>query len=531
MPRIVVFTGDLSFAVCKGIVELDRRIADVDWLIVRHSPRRTLRQLVRNQLRNLRRNGWRWLVHQCAAVFSRLASASPADDAAADLSRPGSEYLLERVLARPNVASFATPDIHGDDALASIRDFAPDIGLSLATPILKEALFSIPRLGTLNLHKGKLPDYRGMPPAFWELWNGETQLGCTVHHINAGLDKGDIVAQTTIPRQRYSTLKGLQLMLDEVGIDLTVDAVKTVLAGEASSQRQPSGGRTYTKPTLEQDAELRRRLSSALPGQRNPVLRFAKNAYLFVLLLAGRAWLAVFSKAPTVTVVLYHRVSDELRDSLTTGIEQFDQQMALIGKYCHPLSIDQVINGQFPPKVTKPLVCVTFDDGYKDNYSNAVPLLLRHRIPAAFFVSTGLIGTEREFPHDKGKHPERIANMSWDDLRGMKTSGFSIGSHTVSHIDCASAPVDAVQHELSDSLQQLRTELSLREVILAYPFGGRQHMTPQRLEMVKLAGYVGCLSAYGGFNRGAVDRYNVLRCGVNWGFSDLAFRCRIAGVR
>jgi peptidoglycan/xylan/chitin deacetylase (PgdA/CDA1 family) len=531
MPRIVVFTGDLSFAVCKGIVELDRRIAEVEWLIVRHSPRRTLRQLVRNQTRNLRCNGWRWLVYQGAAVFSRLTSAPRENDAVVDLSRPGSEYLLERVLARPNVAFVSTLDIHGDDALASIRGFAPDVGLSLATPILKEALFSIPRLGTLNLHKGKLPDYRGMPPAFWELWNGETQIGCTIHHINAGLDKGDIVAQTTIPRQRYSTLKGLQLTLDEVGIDLTVEAVKTVLAGEARSQPQPPGGRTYTKPTLEQVAVLRRRLANALPGQRNLVRSLSKNAYLFVLRLTGRAWLALFSKAPTVTVVLYHRVSDELRDSLTTGIEQFDRQMALIAKYCHPLTIDQVINGQFPLKVTKPLVCVTFDDGYKDNYSNAVPVLLRHRIPAAFFVSTGLVGTAQEFPHDRGKHPERIANMSWDDLRSMTASGFSIGSHTVSHIDCASAPVDIVQHELRDSLQQLRTELSLHDVILAYPFGGRQHMTPERLEWVKLAGYVGCLSAYGGFNRGAVDRYNVLRCGVNWGFSDLAFRCRIAGVR
>jgi peptidoglycan/xylan/chitin deacetylase (PgdA/CDA1 family) len=531
MPRIVVFTGDMSFAVCKGIVELDRRIAGVEWLIVRHSPPRTLTKLIRNQLRNLRRNGWRWLVYQGSEAFSRLPATLAANDAVVDPTRPGSDYLLERVLARPNVAWISTPDLHNADTLARVRGFAPDVGLSLATPILKEALFGIPRLGTLNLHKGKLPEYRGMPPAFWELWNGETQIGCTVHYINAGLDKGDIVSQTAIPRQRYSTLKALQLTLDEVGIELTVEAVVAVLAGDAKPLSQPSGGRTYTKPTLGQIEILRRRLADALPGPRSPARTFAKNAYLFMLLLAGRAWLRLFSKTPTVTVVLYHRVSDELRDSLTTGIEQFDRQMALIGRFCHPLTIDQVVNGQFPPHASKPLVCVTFDDGYKDNYSNAMPLLLRHRIPAAFFVSTGFVGTEREFPHDMGKLPERVANMSWDDLRAMKASGFSIGSHTVSHIDCASAPADVVQGELRDSLQQLRSELSLRDVILAYPFGGRQHMTPERLEWVKHAGYVGCLSAYGGFNRGSVDRYNVLRCGINWGFSDLAFRCRIAGLR
>ncbi len=521
----------MSFAVCKGIVELDRHIADVKWLIVRHSPPRTIPKLIRNQLRNLRRNGWRWLVYQGSEVLARLWSGLAGSDAVVDPASPGSDYLLERVLARPNVEWISTPDLHNAETLASVRAFAPDVGISLATPILKEALFGIPRLGTLNLHKGKLPDYRGMPPAFWELWNNETQIGCTVHYINAGLDKGDIVRQTAIPRQRFSTLKGLQFTLDEVGVDLTVEAVRAVLADDAKSQPQPAGGHTYTKPTLDQIGVLRRRLADALPGPSAPARTLAKNAYLFALLLAGRIWLRLFSKTPTVTVVLYHRVSDEFRDSLTTGVEQFDRQMTLISRYCHPLTIEQVINGQLPLHTSKPLVCVTFDDGYKDNYSNAVPLLLRHRIPAAFFVSTGFIGTERAFPHDMGKRSERIANMSWDDLRTMKASGFSIGSHTVSHIDCASAPADDVQRELRDSLQQLRAELSLHDLILAYPFGGRQHMTPERLELVKRAGYVGCLSAYGGFNRDAVDRYNVLRCGINWGFSDLAFRCRIAGLR
>lgn len=55
-------------------------------------------------------------------------------------------------------------------------------------------------------------------------------------------------------------------------------------------------------------------------------------------------------------------------------------------------------------------------------------------------------------------------------------------------------------------------------------------MTPDRLELVKQVGYAGCLSAYGGFNRGNVDKFNVLRCGISWAFSDLAFRCRIAGI-
>jgi peptidoglycan/xylan/chitin deacetylase (PgdA/CDA1 family) len=219
-----------------------------------------------------------------------------------------------------------------------------------------------------------------------------------------------------------------------------------------------------------------------------------------------------------------------MRDSLTTGVEQFDRQMALVRRYCTPISIEDVVRGDYPKRPHKPLVCVTFDDGYEDNFANAVPLLLRHRVPCAFFVSTGFIGSQNEFPHDGGKVPMPLGNMTWEQLKRMREDGFVIGSHTVNHINCAAGDDATVRGELKTSLERLRDELGLTDVILAYPFGGREHMTPQRLAMVEETGYVGCLSAYGGFNRGTVARFNVLRCGVNWGFSDIAFRCRIWGL-
>ena len=303
-----------------------------------------------------------------------------------------------------------------------------------------------------------------------------------------------------------------------------------MLAGNAILRAQSDGGKTYRKPTLEQVAVLRKRERAAQPAGPPALYRWTKALYLWVRLHTGRAWLALSAPSPTVTVILYHRVNDDLRDSLTTGIEQFDRQMALVRKYCTPVSIERVVAGDLPREGGKPIVCVTFDDGYEDNYANAAPVLLRHQVPCAFFVSTGLVGTSLQFPHDGGKVATPLATMTWKQLRRMKEDGFVIGSHTVSHIDCAAAEADVVRAELRDSMQKLRDEIALGDVILAYPFGGREHMTPERLELVKAAGYTGCLSAYGGFNRGPIDRFNVLRCGVNWGFSDLAFRCRIWGI-
>lgn len=113
--------------------------------------------------------------------------------------------------------------------------------------------------------------------------------------------------------------------------------------------------------------------------------------------------------------------------------------------------------------------------------------------------------------------------MEWDHLREMRAAGFTIGSHSVSHIDCAAKPEAVVCRELAQSQDDLRRELGLRDIVFAYPYGGRQHMTPARLEKFKKAGFVGCLSAYGGTNIGHVDRYDVKRRGIHWEYSDRAF--------
>ena len=100
----------------------------------------------------------------------------------------------------------------------------------------------------------------------------------------------------------------------------------------------------------------------------------------------------------------------------------------------------------------------------------------------------------------------------------------------MSHIDCAAEPEDIVRSELAGSLADLKRELGARDTLFAYPYGGRQHMTPQRLELVKQAGYKGCLSAYGGVNVSNVDRFNVLRGGMQWEFSDRAFFFQCLGL-
>jgi peptidoglycan/xylan/chitin deacetylase (PgdA/CDA1 family) len=422
------------------------------------------------------------------------------------------------------------PDVHSEDALARVRAFGPDVAVSLAAPILRAPLFEIPRRGTLNLHKGKLPDYRGMPPAFWEFVNDEPEVGCSVHRVDSGLDTGPILVERSLRRSRYSTVRGIQLALDELGVQLTCEALRLLREETVVWKPQNAGGRTYTKPTLRQVAAMRKQPSS----DREPQLkRVCKEAFFwsYVRLVRPLARRCLgWRNRQRVVVLLYHRVSDELRDSLTVGIEQFDAQMEWLRYHHQVVSIADIIHGNVPRNTARPVIAVTFDDGYSDNYEHAVPILLRHQVPAAFFVSTGMIGTTEGFPHDLKRLGHALPTMTWEHLRHMRDLGFVIGSHTVTHLDCGSADMDTVRRELIESRDTLKRNLGLDEVFFAYPFGGRLNMTPPVLQMVKEQGYTGCLSAYGGFIRGPIDSYNVVRTGIGANYTMLAFRAALEGL-
>ena len=524
--RIVVFTGNLAFSVRKGIVEIDRSIPGLSWLVVLHSPRRTPAQLLRNQWRNMRRNGWRWIPYQLADLWQRVFTPSTH---AGESCGPGAEFSMAALAARPNLRVLKVVDIHARETIDDVRAFQPHVGLSLAAPILRRELFAIPTVGTVNLHKGKVPDYRGMPPAFWELWNDEESVGCTVHWVDDRLDTGAVAAETVVEREKYSTFRGLQLRLDEIGVELMRHVIGEIFKGMRPATPQRPGGRTYRKPTLAQMAALNDKLLALQPERAALARRVAKSALSIGSRLIWRAGVHALV-GPRITVLLYHRVSDAVRDNLTVGTEQFERQMALLRRHCRVLSIEEVLASQTIERSSRPLVCVTFDDGYLDNYINAVPSLLRHEIPAAFFVSTGIVNSIIRSSHDIRRGNPVIPMMQWEHLREMHSAGFTIGSHTVHHIDCALEPVDVVSDELDRSLADLRRELGVKECIFAYPYGGKQHMTPERLEMVKRAGYSGCLAAYGGTNLRGVERFNVLRRGINWAFSDQAFLFECVGL-
>jgi methionyl-tRNA formyltransferase len=150
------------------------------------------RRRQRERLRAWYRHGgagyvlWRLWLH----ARPKVVREAPRPSYCRSLHELGEEFGFE-VVELPNVNSTAAQD--------ALRASQVELGISISNRVIAPDVFSIPRLGMINLHHGRIPDYRGGPPCFWELYNGESTMGVSVHRIDAQLDHGQLLAQAEVP--------------------------------------------------------------------------------------------------------------------------------------------------------------------------------------------------------------------------------------------------------------------------------------------------------------------------------------------
>lgn len=207
----------------------------------------------------VRYNGWTGLARSAGAkVAARLRPAAPAGAEA-----PCPELRFD--------------SLHEPRCLEAVRELAPDLAVVDGTNILKESLFGIPRLGSLNLHCGRAPDYRGAPPVFWELYNGEREVGVTIHQVTAVLDAGAVFAQEVFPIDpappgdpvAYAR-RVLAEVLRPAGLRMMADVVGAIARGDARPRPQGTTTHpTYRRPDVATQRELRRRVRARRAGAPN----------------------------------------------------------------------------------------------------------------------------------------------------------------------------------------------------------------------------------------------------------------------
>ncbi len=176
---------------------------------------------------------------------------------------------LEKIASAHHIPFHLVDNYHTDQSIELMRSSLPDLGVIYGTNIIKESVFKIPRLGSINLHQGLAPYYRGGPPVFWELYNDESELGLTVHFVETKVDSGAIILQERVPlrydiryREEYeSFISKFSQGLRQRCAEIVVEAVRQIAAGNAQPKPQDANlGKRYRLPLKAEKDELRRRL-------------------------------------------------------------------------------------------------------------------------------------------------------------------------------------------------------------------------------------------------------------------------------
>ena len=195
-------------------------------------------------------------------------------------------------------------------------------------------------------------------------------------------------------------------------------------------------------------------------------------------------------------VLCYHSIHPAKAFASATP-SLFDAHLRWLVKHCKLVRFSEMLHA-LAASSDKPVVAITFDDGYADNYEQAFPLLLQHNVPATFFVTAGLIERRNEvitrFQLLRRCGIQEIRPLTWRQLREMQVAGMEIGSHTYSHPNLARLSARDVSIEFRKSKDVLEQGIGERVNVTAYPFGKPKiHLTAETIELAGCAGYV-----YGG---------------------------------
>ncbi len=118
---------------------------------------------------------------------------------------------------------YISSKINNFETEQKIKKFNPDILIVFGTSIVKKNVFSIPRLGTLNIHPGINPKYKGAG-SFWAMKNKDfDNYGFTIHLVDEGIDTGDVVSSIKLPFEKKHKI------LPEMYAKFTIEATKELI--------------------------------------------------------------------------------------------------------------------------------------------------------------------------------------------------------------------------------------------------------------------------------------------------------------
>jgi glycosyltransferase involved in cell wall biosynthesis/peptidoglycan/xylan/chitin deacetylase (PgdA/CDA1 family) len=238
--------------------------------------------------------------------------------------------------------------------------------------------------------------------------------------------------------------------------------------------------------------------------------------------------------APRTVVLCYHSIA-QTDAALSIEPAVFAQQVLVLKEMGFEfLSFGELVHrvmGWGSPKNN--VACITFDDGFADNYEYAAPILAEHGVPATFFITTGLmLGEPAVLEHFRSLTRFDTSYLSQSQVRQMSRAGFEIAAHTHTHPNLGRLSAERARWEIMRCKAVLEDTIGQAVRSFAYPFGKRHiHYTARTVNLVRESGYQGAGSvAFRGVSTRSIVRiFEMPRFFVTRGDTPTSFQQKVAG--
>ena len=420
---------------------------------------------------------------------------------------------LKEICKAKGIAFEITNDIHSEASLEFVRSLGADLGVIYGTRILKPQLFSIPRLGSINIHKHKVPEYRGSgAPGIWEMRDGKTEQGVTVHRVLKEVDAGGVVGEQSFSIEPFDTLTSVGLKADLVGFDCLIDVIGRASRGVWEETPQASQGTVYKGFQPHQfwaiEREILKKRKPFKPVTGRPLHKLVPRMLTYPALYFRNRRRARTKNFPVV--ILYHHLVTDRPMYMGLSTEQFFKHIRYLKKHYRIASLPEAMDMLHKGEVSEPTVVLTFDDGYRDNFICLRAVVEAENVPVTLFVCTDNIAKGSPFQHDLDRKELGFPPMTWDQVRYFDHHGVTIGSHTRTHFDCGSTDEAKLTSEIVGSLDDLRKELGHDVFYFSFPWGHPQNMSNEA-RRIAAETYSYVFSAFGGVSYGPLGRNTVIK--------------------
>ena len=213
-----------------------------------------------------------------------------------------------------------------------------------------------------------------------------------------------------------------------------------------------------------------------------------------------------------IPILMYHSISNHATPKFkqfTVSPRMFADHMAYLHHHRYtPMTVTEFVatQSQIGAKLPERSIILTFDDGFADFYTEALPVLRQYGFAATLYVATGFINGTSRWLYDEGEANRPM--LTWDQLSEISASGIECGGHSHSHPQLDTLSPAEVSREIAQSKGLLEDHLGKKVLSFAYPFG---YHTASTRRQVQEAGYTSACAVKHAMSLVMTDPFSLAR--------------------